>query len=276
MTQPARSPDSPGSRRPRVSATETHRSSSVAGLHALTVHDLPELPSLAALRTLTERDLPATDGLPMPESTTQFKPLTYTVWALARFLRHCPDVFVAGDLLVYYEGFPDAQGRVSPLWIAPDVLVAFGVGSRDRSSYVVWQEGKPPEFVMEIASASTWKRDRDEKPAIYASLGVNEFFLFDAAGGLLEPRLQGHALHGRAYRRLSPERLPNGAQGVRSEVLGLCAYLKGSQRELRWFDPASGKDLEDYDEVHDARDAAEVRVAELEAQIRSSQREPSA
>lgn len=278
MAEPVHSPSTPRSRSrgPRLPAVEAPAPPSVVGLHALTVHDVPKLPSLAVLRALTDRDLPATDGLPMPESTIQFKPLAYAVNALRRFLRHRPDTLVAGDLLVYQEGCPDEDGRVSPVWIAPDVLVAFGVGNRDRDSYVVWQEGKPPDFVMEIASASTWKRDRDEKPAIYASLGVDEYFLFDAAGGLLEPRLQGHALRGREYRPLHSEVLPNGEWGVRSEVLGLCAYLKGSQRELRWLDPASGKDLEDYDEVHDARDAAEARVVELEAQIRSLQRERGA
>ena len=276
MAEPVHSPSTPRSRGPRLPAVEAPTPPSVVGLHALTVHDVPKLPSLAVLRTLTDCDLPATDGLPMPEITIQFRPLAYTVNALARFLRHRPDVFVAGDLLIYHQGLPDAHGHVSPVWIAPDVLVAFGVGNRDRDSYVVWQEGKPPDFVMEIASASTWKRDRDEKPAIYASLGVDEYFLFDAAGDLLEPRLQGHALRGCAYQPLPPELLPNGEWGVRSKVLDLCAYLKGSQRDLRWFDPASGKNLEDYDEVHDARDAAEARVVELEAQIRSLRRERGA
>ena len=54
-----------------------------------------------------------------------------------------------------------------------------------RRSYAIWREGKPPEFVMEIASASTWRRDRDEKPAIYESLGVREYFLYDPVGGRL-------------------------------------------------------------------------------------------
>ena len=271
MAEPAHSPSTPRSRGPRLPAVEAPTLPSVVGLHALTVHDVPKLPSLAVLRSLTDCDLPATDGLPMPESTIQLKPLAYTVNALKRFLRHRPDTFVAGDLLVYQEGCPDEDGRVSPVWVAPDVMVAFGVEDRDRDSYVVWREGKPPDFVMEIVSSSTWKRDRDEKPAIYASLGVDEYLLFDAAGGLLEPRLQGHALRDRAYQPLPPEPLPNGELSVRSEVLGLCAYLKGPQRELRWFDPASGKDLEDYDEVHDARDAAEARAAEEAAGRREAE-----
>lgn len=45
---------------------------------------------------------------------------------------------------------------------------ALGVGNHRRRSYSLWREGKPPEFVMEVASISTWKRDRDEKPALDA------------------------------------------------------------------------------------------------------------
>ena len=125
----------------------------------------------------------------------------------------------------------------------PDVLVAFGVGSHRRRSYAIWQEGKPPEFVMEIASVSTWRRDRDEKPAIYESLGVREYFLYDPVGGRLEPRLQGHVLRDGRYRPLRPERLPNGERGLRSETLGLWAYLQGPEQALRWHDPVTGKDL---------------------------------
>ena len=182
---------------------------------------------------------------------------------------------------MYSEGRPDADGRVRPETVAPDVLVAFGVGERLRDSYVMWQEDKPPDFVMEIASESTWKRDRDEKPARYASLGVGEYFLYDPVGGRLEPRLQGYALHGGRYRRLREERLGNGERGVCSPVLGLCAWLRGPRQELRWYDPVTGRDLEDYDEAKAGRDAAEKRaeaaeaeVAALRAQVRRLERGP--
>ena len=264
-----------------------------SSLVELFVQDLPPFPSLAALRALTDHDLPSTDGVPMPESMWQIKPMTYSLWALGRWYRtRRPGTCVAVDLLVYSEGRPEADGRVRPVTVAPDVLVAFGVGERMRDSYVMWQEGKAPDFVMEVASGSTWKRDRDEKPGLYASLGVGEYFLFDVQGGLLEPRLQGYELREGRYRPLREERLANGEWGVRSRVLGLCAYLWGPERKLRWHDPESGRDLEDPDEVHDSRDAevaarkaaedradreaaarkvAEEEVAELRARIRRLQ-----
>ena len=256
----------------KPAGTDTSQPASFA---ALFVQDLPKLPALAALRALTDHELPSTDGLPMPESMVQGPPLRYTVSALDWVFRvRRPGTCVAGDLLVYSEGRPDADGRVRPETVAPDVLVAFGVGERLRDSYVMWQEDKPPDFVMEIASESTWKRDRDEKPARYASLGVGEYFLYDPSGGRLEPRLQGYALHGGRYRRLREKRLGNGERGVCSPVLGLCAWLREPRQELRWYDPVTGRNLEDYDEAKAGRDAAEKRAEAAEAEVRRLERGP--
>ena len=167
----------------------------------------------------------------------QEQAITYSLIALRAVLRRHPDVYVSGYTLVYDAPRTHRPGRVSPIWVIPDVLVAFGVGSHRRLSYVVWREGKAPDFVLEVASPSTWRRDRDEKPALYASLGVREYFLYDPVGGLLEPRLQGHALRGGRYRPMPPERLANGERGLRSEVLGLWAFLEGPGQALRWHDP---------------------------------------
>ena len=248
----------PKATRPERTAAETPRLS----FAHLFVQDLPKFPSLAALHALTDLDLPSTDDQPLPDGMHQRPPMTYTCCALMQFFRDRSDVCVRDELRVYTSGRPEADGRVEAVSVVPDILVSFGVEARERESYVLWKEGKPPDFVMEVASKSMWKRDRDEKPGVYASMGVGEYFLYDPVGGMLEPRLQGHALRDGTYERLAPERLANGEWGVRSEVLGLCAYLKGPERKLRWYDPVTGKELEEPAEVHDRADAAEVRAAE--------------
>ena len=101
-------------------------------------------------------------------------------------------------------------------------------------------------------------------------------------GGRLEPRLQGHVLREGRCRALRPERLPNGERGLRSETLGLrsetlglWAYLQGPEQALRWHDPMTGKDLEDYEELYAAREATEEELAELRVQTRRLGREPA-
>ena len=228
---------------------------------------LPAPASRTALLALTERDLPTTDGLAPPDLVFQEPAISDTLLALRTALGHHPGVFVSGYTAVY-DVAPDG-GR--PVWVVPDVLVAFAVGDHARLSYMMWHEGKAPEFVLEVASVSTWRRDRDEKPALYASLGVREYFLYDPVGGLLEPRLQGHRLRrgGGGYGALRPERLENGERGLRSEALGLWVWLEGPGQALRWHDPATGKDIETHAEVLAAREAAEAR-AEQETAARQA------
>ena len=241
------------------------------------MQELPAFPSRAALRALTQRELPETDGRPLPESMYQHPTILYTVSALGRWFRtRRPGAYVAGELLVYSEGREEADGRVRAESVVPDVLVAFGVGGHRRHSYVVWQEGKAPEFVLEVASGSTWRRDCEEKPGVYAGLGVREYFLYDPVGRWLEPRLQGYGLVGGRYRRLGAERIGGGEWGLRSRELGLWAWAKGAGGELRWGDPETGWELEDYDELHDSRDeevaarrAAEARLGEEAAARRA-------
>ena len=106
--------------------------------------------------------------------------------------------------------------------IAPDVLVAFGVGTHSRSSYLVWEEGKPPDWVLEVASPSTAAKDLDFKRRAYAAMGVPEYWLFDPKGDVFpagQPQLQGLALSDGGYARLAP-RLVDGVTMIRSGVLG--------------------------------------------------------
>jgi Uma2 family endonuclease len=97
-----------------------------------------------------------------------------------------PDVYIASNLVMYYEeGNPKARRD-------PDGLVAKKVvGKHLRRSYRVWEEGVVPAVLFEVASKDTWRVDLYEKPALYASIGVKEYFLFDPEGLYLDPVLQG-------------------------------------------------------------------------------------
>ena len=166
--------------------------------------------------------------------------------------------------------------------VAPDVFVVFGVEDHTRMNYKVWEEGKGPDFVLEVASPNTWREDVERKPGIYAGLGVREYFLFDPMGEHYTQRLQGYRLVEGRYERLSAVESIDRTLTLTSEVLDLELRAKGE--EMRFHDPATGETLLSHDEEHAARRkeaaarrAAEARVAELEARVRELEgtREPS-
>ena len=111
--------------------------------------------------------------------------LTRILQLLEQFFRETPDVYVSGDLLMYY-----LQGDPRKV-VAPDVLVSFGIGQKRRRTYLVWEEGKLPDFVMEMASETTYRNDLTEKMSLYADLGIPEYFLCDIEGLYLPSPLMG-------------------------------------------------------------------------------------
>ncbi len=133
------------------------------------------------LLTPAKVDYPSSDGRPMAESDFQRTPLTYAVDRLRYHFRERHDVYVSGNLLIYYqEGNPKAR-------VAPDVFVVLGATNVDRSSYLLWKEPKAPDFVLEVTSRGT---DQGRKRELYRALGVREYWQYDPTGDYLEPRLQ--------------------------------------------------------------------------------------
>ena len=126
----------------------------------------------------TAVDYPSSDGKPLAENDAQLAAILYAVGALRVYFGAREDVYVPGDLLIYYE---EGNPRVS---VAPDAFVVFGVEDRVRMNYKVREEGKGPEFVLEVASRSTWREDVGRKLGVYAGLGVREYFLYDPRGGV--------------------------------------------------------------------------------------------
>ena len=216
---------------------------------------------------------PSSDGLPLAENDWQLTAIHDAFGVLnIRYLDR-PDVYVSADLLIYYE---EGDPRKS---VAPDVFVVFGAAKHKRMVYKLWEEPKAPDFVLEVASENTWQQDLGRKRALYAELGVREYWLFDPRDEYFDPVLQGLGLRGRAYRPL-PARVESGARTIRSEVLGL--DLRVENQALRFRDTGSGQDLQTLAdatmtmrraasalaEEQAARRVAEARIAELEARLR--------
>ncbi|MXV85213.1 hypothetical protein F4X88_01745 [Candidatus Poribacteria bacterium] len=104
-------------------------------------HPLP----LPYAPTETAELYPESDGKPMAETERHFRELLKNFNRIENHFAHLPDVYVLGDMMMYYE---EGDPRKS---ISPDIFVAFGIGKKERRIYKIWEEGKPPDFVLEFA-----------------------------------------------------------------------------------------------------------------------------
>ena len=167
----------------------------------------------------------------------------------------------------------------------PDLLVAFGVDPaayEASNGYVISEQGKPPDFVLEVASESTADIDVGEKRRDYEALGIGEYWRFDETetGRYHGKRLAGERLAGGEYIAVSIEELPDGSLQGYSAVLDL--NLRWERGELVFYDLVTDRPIATLEDERAARiaeqearasaearaDVAEARVRELEDLLR--------
>ena len=192
---------------------------------------------------------PESDGKPMAETERHRDCLIWSIQTLSLYYKDDKDTCVSGNMMMYYEeGNPQKS-------ISPDVFVAFGVGKKERRIYQIWNEGKPPDFVLEFSSYNTYRRDQNEKKHLYAEIGILEYFLYDPERRLLPIPILGYRLVDGEYIPIQPD-----ADGsVYSEQLGLELRLRGD--DFGFYDLNKNLWLETPAE------AAEAELAQLREEI---------
>ena len=178
------------------------------------------------------------------------------------------DVLVLAEVPIYW--YPSRYVRI------PDLTVAFNIsrsGVIDRNGYSIEEHGKPPDFVLEVASPTTARNDYTQKREDYAAFGILEYWRFDPTeGARYDAPLAGDRLVGGAYRPLEIHGSIEAGLWGHSDALGLDICWEGGK--LRWRNPAIQAYLETHDELaaarnaeREARIAAEARIRELEDQL---------
>jgi Uma2 family endonuclease len=194
---------------------------------------------------------PSSDGRPMAESDHHRDLMCDLIETLETYYADDPMVYVSGNLLVFYV--PGNRRK----YVAPDVFVVKGVAKRKRRNYLLWEEGKGPDMVIEVTSSRTRREDLKTKFSLYQdTLRVPELFLFDPMQDYLDPPLQGYRLREGKYTALRAVRgrLP-------SRVLGL--HLERNGSDLRMFHPGTERWLPTVSE----------RIAEAEQKRRQMEAE---
>ena len=206
---------------------------------------------------------PETDGMPLPDGELQAPLYRAAVGRLEVHFMETPGAHVNGNTLMYYvEGDRDKV-------LSPDCYVVFGLSDAElyslsvegNNTYLLWEVGKPPDFVLEIGSPSTGSRDRGAKRDLYAQIGVPEYWRYDSSGGDYygEP-LVGERLEDGEYRRFELRHERDGSVWSHSPALNLALWWVDG--ELRFWDPVAEKWLPNHEEERYARRSAEAWAAQ--------------
>ena len=217
---------------------------------------------------------------PEPRDMIQSPTINKAGYFVARYFVRRPDVLVRAPCVLNFDP-DDMNNRVEP-----DLLVAFGVepaAIMPRNGYIIWEAGKPPDFVMEVASETTHQRDTGFKRDLYASLGIAEYWRVDPTGGNFYgyPMAGDRLVHG-AYQEITLTTEADGMVWGYSSTLELspCWHTAwdwdvDDETSLRFYDRKTGRYLCDITLVEgalaaerEARLAAEARVRDLEARLR--------
>ena len=234
---------------------------------AAPVERFPEMPPRKDMQNFAYLNMPAHPG------------------AIRRFLGNRERTLITGDTPV---GWSVSQ-QTGILY--PDLMVAFDVdldAVTQQRGYGINYHGKPPDFVLEVASYRTARNDYGRKRRRYAEFGIPEYWRFDNTGGRFYPEpLAGDRLTDGAYQPLTIIQTGADLYWGHSEVLKLDVCWEYG--ELRWFDPATQTYLPTHDEQGDqliveregrlaaeaqrdaeqeARIAAEARIRQLEEELR--------
>lgn len=200
----------------------------------------------------------------LPDAMYQFPKLTHTMDILLWRYEDRPDVLVSGDNAIYYQ---QGNPRVHR---SPDGFIAFGV-DRDailqENGYKVWEAGKPPDWVLEIASPSTARVDLGIKREVYASIGIGEYWRYDASGGMhyREP-LVGEYLQDGRYRLFDVQTSESGVAWAHSPTLNLDIHW--GEIRLHFYDPVKEEWLLGLKEERAAHLETKRRLSELEEELR--------
>ena len=202
------------------------------------------------------------DPEPVEDGMQQELTITFLAFVLRWWFRQRPDVFVSAGGFIFWDP-ANGNERVGPdcymaLDTDPDFVYQF-------PNYFVWEVGKPPDFVMEVASPSTASNDLGRKHDLYARLGITEYWKLDPTGGeLYGAALMGERLVDGEYVAYDLNVEPDGSAWSRSEVLELDFLWDGERFDIR--DPLTGRTIDPRVEAETAHERARTAERQIESE----------
>ena len=195
--------------------------------------------------------------------------------ALDRHFGDHADNIVLGEVPVAWAaprglGEPSPDGYIPRGWDGlriPDLLIAFNIRYSHimaQKGYAISEQGKPPDFVLDVAPYTADKDAAARTWRDYADFGVGEYWRFDPDWGCrYAAGLSGWTMAGGKQQAIPIIQHAAGIYYGDSAALGL--QVCWEHGHLRWYDPAAGHYLHTYNSLAAERDAAQ---RELDAAIR--------
>ncbi len=204
-----------------------------------------------------------------PDEMTSYK-FVHTIGNSMHVAKHLgrPETTIVGAelFIVAHRGYRPRR--------VPDLLIALDADPDlydEQNGYIISDQGKPPDFVLEVASPSTARIDTIDKRREYAELGIPEYWRFDHTGESHGARLAGDRLVGQRYEPIQLEEPSLDVVQGRSDVLNL--ILRWDHGDLHWIDPATNKHIPTFDAEREGRLAEREGRLAAEAQVRALQDE---
>ncbi|MDE2788754.1 MAG: Uma2 family endonuclease [Chloroflexota bacterium] len=207
-----------------------------------------------------------------PDDMTSFQHLAATGNAhnVAQYLGKQDTTIVSGErYIVPGPAYVAGESRY------PDLMVAFDAdldAYEASNGYVISEQGKPPDFILEVASRHSAREDREGKKDYYERLEVGELWLFDSEGRFHGFTLRGYRLVDGRYEEIESNEIAPGVFQGYSAALNL--ILRVEDGVLGLYDPATEEHIPTFqseraraDAERAARISAEARAQELEAEL---------
>ena len=204
------------------------------------------------------------------EPVVQEKVLDKIKRLLVELFEGRPDVFVSGAFYICYD-ITDGNRRLQP-----DCIIVFDVDAEavryNLPNYWIWEVGKPPDFVMEIASPSTADNDLGHKRDMYAELGISEYWRFDPTGGdYYGQPIAGERLVDGEYHPYELQEEADGSVLGYSPLLDVDFYWDGDEFDV--LDAVTGMTIDKRITAEAQLEAAQAREQALLEEIARLRRE---
>ncbi len=188
----------------------------------------------------------------MGETSIHIKLIADLLVILRSFFKDKEDIFLSGNMNLYYE---EGEPRK---WYAPDLLIAFGVPNVERSRYLLFREKVFPQVIFEISSEKTWQNDIDEKLRLYEKYGAEEYYVLDPENAFLPKPLMAFRRDGERLVGLNVEN-----ERIFSPRLGLEIVREGNT--FRLFNPNTNEYLRTLEESESELERLKAEIEKLKS-----------